>query len=173
MEKLYSHILGTPVMEDDEIRPLTTVKDVVMDPDRGMLLALVVDVSRNMVIAPIDILSWGRAIRIHNGGVIIEGEEVVRIAEVLKRGISIFHNKVFTEEGVYLGRVFDFSLDNKSLSLNNLYIQKTFMGIIRLDSRIIPAKEIVEITSEKIIVKSDMKVIKEEAAAVSTESAAV
>ncbi len=161
MEKLYSKIVGTPVFDDDFGRPVTTIKDIVLDPEDGKVVALVTNVSKNLVVSPVDILSWQEVVRIHNKNAIVNGEEILRVDRVQKSGIKIFHNKVYTKEEKYLGIVADFSIDSNSLTLNKLFIAKTFLGLVRYESRIMSAKKIVEILPDKIIVESDIETVKE------------
>ena len=161
MEKLYSNIIGTPVYEDDAHRPFTTVKDLIIDPESGNMLGVVVNFRNNMLIAPIDVISWGEAVRVDHRGVVAEGDEILRVSEVLKRDIHIPYSKVFSSDGIFLGNVFDYSIDNKSWKLNKLFVQKVFLGLIRFETRIIPASEIVEIVQEKIIVQNNVKAVKE------------
>ncbi len=161
MEKMYSHILGTPVYEDDALRPVTSVKDVVMDPENGKMAALVVNINRALIITPIDIYSWGDTIKINNRENIISAKEVMRVEELLKRNVRIFGNKVYNKEGDYLGKVYDFTLDSSNFNLNKIYVSKTFFGLLKLSSRIIAAKNIIEILPEKIVV-NDLSTVKEE-----------
>lgn len=162
MQRLYSKIVGTPIFEEDFGRPVTTIKDLVIDPENGKVLALVVDISRNRVIAPIDIYSWTEVIKIHNGEAIIEGSEILRVDSVQKSGAKVIRNKVFTKDGVYLGRVVDYTIDSTGLCLDKIFSAKVILGMLRYDSRIIPAKNILEILPNKIIVKGNTEEVKEE-----------
>lgn len=162
MERLFSNIIGTPVVDDDVKHPITTVRDVLIDPERGKLIALVVDVNRNLVIAPVDILAWGDTIRIPAHDAIVEGSEILRVTEVQKRNIKIFHNKVVTKKNEYIGKVVDFSIDANDLSLKKLYTAKDILGLVRYDSRIIPSKIIEKILPGKIIVKMNIVNLPEE-----------
>lgn len=166
MERLFTNIIGTPVVDDDFKRPIAIVRDVIMDPERGCLVALVVDVSRNLVIAPMDILAWGDRIRIPAHDAIVEGGEIFRVAEVQKMGIKIFHNKVMTRKKEYIGNVIDFSIDSQDLKLKKLYTSKNILGLVRYDSRIIPARNIEEILPHKIIVKRNVQPVYEKSRAV-------
>lgn len=161
MEKFYSNIVGTSVYEEDSLRPFTTIKDLIIDPERGDTLGIVVDINKNMLISPIDVVNWGESIVVDHRGVVSEGNDILRVEEILKRNIHIPHSKVFSEDGDSLGSVFDYSIDNKSWKLNKICVHKVFLGLIRMDTRIIPAKEIVEITEGKIVVKNNIKTIKE------------
>lgn len=160
MEKFYTKIIGTPVYIDGP-RPLTTIKDVIVDPEQGKLLAFVVNQSKNLIITPMDILSWGEVIHIHSSDVIIDGKEVLKIEEVQKTNIHIFHSRVETKSGKYLGKVYDLSIDSTTFMLQKLFVAKGLLGLFRYDSRIIVAKNILEILPNKIVVKEDLKKIKE------------
>ncbi|MFA7685894.1 MAG: PRC-barrel domain-containing protein [Candidatus Gracilibacteria bacterium] len=172
VERLFTNILGTPVVDDDFKRPIAFVRDVLIDPERGNLIALVVDISRNLVVAPIDILAWGEAIRVPAHDAIVEGKEIFRVAEVQKNGIRIFHNRVETKKKEYIGNVVDFSIDSQSLTLRKLYTSKSILGLLRYDHRIIPAKNIEEVFPKKIIVKENAQHVYQESKAMIEEAVA-
>ncbi|MBL4694004.1 PRC-barrel domain-containing protein [Candidatus Gracilibacteria bacterium] len=160
MEKFYSKIIGTPILAEEGFRPIASVKDVVMDPERGKVIAFVVD--KGKVIVPFDVLSWGDAIRVHDHDAIVESEDVLRVKEVQDSGVKISGNKVETEEGKVLGKVLDFSVNSKTMEIKKLYVGRTILGLIKFETRLIPAKNIIEVLEDKIIVKDDMAVVREE-----------
>lgn len=151
------------MVEDDNLRPITTVKDVIIDPERGKLIALIVDSGRNLIITPMDILSWHDVIQVHDRDVIVEGSEILRVEAVQKSGVKFFQNKVENKDGKYLGKVVDFSIDTHLMDLKKLFVAKGFLALFRYESRIIPAKNILEVLQDKIIVKDDIAVVKQEA----------
>ncbi len=155
MEKYFTKIVRTPVVEDDGVRPITTVKNLLIDPETGNVIALVVNENKNLIILPMDVLSWGEAVHVHHRDCIVESDEVLRVINVLKLGINIFGNKVFTKSGKPLGNVYDFSIDTNTMTLKKLFTAKGFLSLFRYDSRIIPAKNIIEILKNKIVVKND------------------
>ena len=159
MERSYSKIIGTPIFNDNT-RPLTTVRDLIIDPATGKILAFVVNINKKLIVTPLDVLSWGENIKVHNGDAIIDANEVLRVENVLKNQIKVLSNKVYTKNGEYLGKVIDYSVDNKSYLLKNLFISKGFLGLIRYQSRIIPYKDIIEIKRDKIIIRDILKKIK-------------
>ncbi|MFA5820546.1 MAG: PRC-barrel domain-containing protein [Candidatus Gracilibacteria bacterium] len=161
MEKLYTKILHTPVREEDEVRPITTVKDLIVDPENGAVVGVVVNLNAKLIVAPHDILSFGDTIFVHGREVIVPAEDVLRVDNVLKKGVKIFHNKVVTESGKELGIVADFSIDTKSLIMQKIFVAKSVFGLVHYDQRIIPAKNIVEVKADKIIVKDDLATVKE------------
>jgi len=161
MEQLLSEIIGTPVMVED-VRPLTSVKNLVIDNESGKILAFVVDAHKNKIIAPIDVIEWRRRIiRIHNHESIIDGDEVLRVKKVQETNIKILGSKVETVDGLELGRVYDYSVDNKNLCLKNLYVAKGIVMFFRYEKKIISWKHIVEILPGKIIVKDGLAQTKE------------
>lgn len=163
VEKLFSNIVGTAVVDDDG-HLITTVRDVVIDPESGKLIALVVDISRNLVIAPMDILSFGDVVRVPAHDAVVDGKEILRVAEVQKRHTYIFHNRVEAKNGEYIGNVIDFSIDSRDLHLKKIYTAKSLIGFFRYDQRIIPAKLIEKILHDKIIVKENMNTVREKQA---------
>ena len=160
MERLYSDIIGMGVYEDDMPRPVTTVQDIIMDYERGELIAFVV--GRNKIVTPVDVLSFSNGIRINSADNIGDVSDVLRVEEILKSGVRIAQNKVETEGGEELGKVFDFAVDDKTYEFRKLYVAKGFLGLFRYDSRIIPSKNIIEILPDKIVVKDKFESVKEE-----------
>lgn len=168
MEKFFTKIIGTPVYDDSSM-PLTTIKDVLMDPENGKVLAFIVDVGKKSVIVPRDVESWQEAIKIHYSDVIIDGRDVLRVDEALKMNVPVFHNKVFAKNGKYLGTVNDFSINTEFMVLDKLYVSRGFLGLVRFESRIIPFNNILEILPDKIIVKNDVGEVREKEAKVTME----
>ncbi|MEK7673528.1 MAG: PRC-barrel domain-containing protein [Patescibacteria group bacterium] len=156
MEKFYSKILGMPVIEEDAMRPFTSITDVVMDPANGKLLAFVVNANRNQIILPMDIIGWNDAVHINSRDSIIDGNESLRVQKVQEGGVRIIHNKVETQGGTELGKVYDFVIDPHTFELRKLFVAKGFLNLFRFDSRIISAKNIIEILKDKIVVKEDL-----------------
>lgn len=160
MERFYTKIVGIPVVEDDSIRALTTVKDVLTDPESGKVIAFVVDVGRNLVITPLDVISWHDVVHIRSRDEIIPGDDIARVQTVQKNGSKIFHNRVETRAGKYLGRVVDFSIDSNLMTLKRLFVAKDVLGLVRYDSRVVVAKNILEVLPDKIVVKDDLGTVK-------------
>lgn len=163
MEKLYSEIIGTPVFEDDAPRPFTTVKDLVLDPEmRGKLIAFVVGGGRGRILSPVDVISWGNVMKVHRASDVTDAANVLRVDEVLKRGVRFDEAVVETEKGESLGRVYDYGVNNKTFDLRRIFVAKSFLGLLRYESRIIPAKDIIEVLADKIVVKEGARTVKEE-----------
>lgn len=163
MEKLYSEIIGTPVFEDDAPRPFTTVRDLVLDPEmRGKLIAFVVNGGRGRILSPVDVISWGNVMKVHSASDVTEVENILRVDAVLKNDTKFDGALVETEKGENLGRVFDFVINTKTFDLRRIFVAKSFLGLLRYESRIISAKDIVEVLVDKIVVKEGTRKVKEE-----------
>lgn len=172
MELLYSKILGTPVISDGP-RPLTSVEDLLLDPDNGTVVAFIVNAGKNLMISPVDVLEWNAsAVHVGHSFVIIEAEEVVRVSRIQEDGRRFYRNKVYTKNGLYLGLVYDFSVDSKSEGLKKLYVAKDFLGLLRWDKRIIGWQNVLEVRADRVIVRGGMAKAEEEKVVVGTEATA-
>ncbi len=157
----YSNIVGTLVFEDDSPRPVAIVKDLVMDPDKGALIAFVLNQNKQLVVSPMDVISFKQVMKINNADNVVEASEILRVSEVLKSERPIYGAKVFTKSGEYLGKVFDFSIDAKTYDLNKIFVAKDILGLFRYNSLIIAAKNIIEVKPYKITVKDNKEPEKE------------
>lgn len=161
MEKLFSKIVGTPIYIDDNLRPVSKVKDVLVDPTNGKILGIFTDTNQKKFISYLDILRWGDIVRINDVSVIIDAHDVLRVEHILKSGIMIYRNNVETQEGEHLGKVMDYSVDVNNSQLKKLYVSRELLGMFRFSSRIINAKDIVEVLKDKIVVKDNLAFVKE------------
>ena len=92
MQKLYTDLIGTPVYEEySPASPLTYVRDLIIDPETGKLLAFLVKNSR--IIVPADISYINSALFIPDRDRIIHFSEVLRVADVLKKRITLWWNR--------------------------------------------------------------------------------
>lgn len=84
-----------------------------------------------------------------------EVNDVVKIKEALKVRAKIIGEKVFTESDQYLGRVNDGTVDVTSYTLERIYVNPP-LSLKRMTKQImIPAKKIIEIKKDKIIVSDE------------------
>lgn len=160
MEKFFSKIVGTPILCDDNLRPVASVRDIVIDPENGKVLGLFTDLRQKKIISAIDILSWGDYVKINDLSAIIDANNIMRVEQIINSDRKIFRNNVETKGGEYIGKVVDFSINLKTMELNTIYVTKEFLGLVRFSSRIIKAKDIIEVLSDKIIVKDGLALVK-------------
>jgi uncharacterized protein YrrD len=155
MERLFRQNIGNPVIAEDIKGPIGVLRDFVVDTENGKIVAIVLNKKKNLVVGERDIVSFTVFPRINSKEALIEGEDLVRVNNIQKKGIYIIDAKVFTEKGKYLGDCYDYSFDDNSLKLKKIFIAKNFLFFFSIDERIIPIEEIIEIKRDKIIVKDD------------------
>ncbi|MCA9373898.1 MAG: PRC-barrel domain-containing protein [Candidatus Gracilibacteria bacterium] len=152
MEKYYRQTIGLPVISHSR-QPLTRVRDVIIDTDKGKIVGFFVMGGSNHVVAPIDILEWNSVIMINDQEDIIEPDEVHTIREALKKDATIFKKRVYTKSGDYLGKVLDFGMNSQLYELTVIIVSKAFLSLFFWDKKIISSKDIIRIKPDRIIVK--------------------
>lgn len=143
-------------MSRDSAKPVARVFDVILDPTSGNFVALSVHPALRRVVGARDIISWSPVITVRDSESLIEPSEVVRIQKVLDLHTTFMKNRVETESGKYLGRVYDFLLDVNLGALLKIMVAPNFLGIVRWNERVIPAGEIIRTEPERIVVKDDL-----------------
>lgn len=156
MEKLYSEIANMPILVEDAKRPVGRVRDLVIDPENGNLVAFAVNSARTKIIVPRDVEKLGHYLLIRDRDDICASDEILRVKEVLNSNVRILKSRVFTARGEYLGRVYDYAVDITFGKLKKIFAAKSLFGVLRFFERIISAKYILEIKPGKIIVKDSL-----------------
>jgi len=142
-----------PVFTPDSLRPIYNVQDLIFDPVNGAVIAF--EVGGGLVVTPMDVLSMKQGILIKGREDVVGIDDVLRVRRVVDERMGIMGKKVVTSGGKTLGKVVDLTIDDKGLILNKLYTAKVFLGVLQRDSRVIPAKNIVEVRADCVIVKDD------------------
>jgi sporulation protein YlmC with PRC-barrel domain len=152
MKKWFTDILGSPIMVRRTPFRLGRMLEMVVDPDKGTLIALVT--TGRQVIAPVDLgpYSYGRFL-VRDPDILLEMDELIRLKTIPSGKRRLFGKKVVTKSGKKLGRVYDLAFEMETLSLIQILVCKRFLYIWDLEKRIIGFKQIHEITEEEIIVK--------------------
>jgi uncharacterized protein YrrD len=101
-------IIGLPIVSLAEGVRVGEIKDIVFDPDRRTIAALVVSEAtwrRDAEIVPIDrVRSFGRdAVTIHNLGGLVKSRSDADLTKLLLSGVKLDGLLVMTEGGNYLG----------------------------------------------------------------------
>jgi len=165
MHRFASEFIDKKILLKHEGMIAGVVEEVIINPENGDFLGLVVRVSTKkreyLVVPEKDIQGINREyVLIKNADVLAEENEVVRIKSARDQRIQIEKNKVYTVSNYYLGRVNDYTIDLISAKLSRLYIQPT--GISKLARcQIIEAKRIVSIKKNRITVDDSVASLKE------------
>lgn len=140
------------VAENGQI--LSRILDLCLNTDNGKVVGFLMAPSGQTVVAPIDVIEWDNSLMIHDQDDIIPSVEIHQVADVSERNIRILGNKVITKDGTYLGKVTNYAVHSKFLTLTKIIVSKSFLGIIRFSRLIIGSKDIIEIKKDAIIVKN-------------------
>ena len=159
MERSYLQTIGLPIVTNHG-QTMGRVTDIVLNTETGKVVGFLVSGGGRKVVSPIDILSWDSAIFIHGEEDVVEIEDVHQVKNALEKNIGIMRKRVVTAGGDYLGRVMDFSIENKFFTLTKLAVSKIVLGFIYTSRKIINAREIVEIKKDVIVVKNLLEPIK-------------
>jgi len=166
MLKLASTIIGLPIKNIRDGLNLGEVRDFVVDPVDGEILAISLKphlFSSLKIISLIDIREINpEMVIVDSSDVLSEPEEVIRVKEVLGSGIKILKNKVVTESGQKLGEVYDFTFDLIEKELSRIYVKGNFIKeLLSLSELIIPKEKIIKITPKAIYVEDGVIGVKE------------
>lgn len=152
MLQTFRKTLGLPIREVIQKNVFGIVRDIIVNPNNGLILALAVAPGQKVL--PVqDIQKITRkAILVADQEALAEPGDIVRIAEVLRLQTPILRNKVFTVSGQFLGRVIDFEFQTKGMLLTKINVAKKFL-FFKLESKIISQQQIITIKPTKIIVR--------------------
>lgn len=159
MVKFISQILSAKALLFQERLMVGEVSRVLIDPKDGALVGIEIKGENEeevRYIPPTEIKGFG------NGLVLIKdlnslstADEVIKIKEVLDQKIEIIKSKVYFEDGRYLGRVDDATINLKISTLEKIYVNPRLSTKFFSECLIISAKSIVKIEPKKITIKDD------------------
>jgi len=156
MVKEYSSIIGTPVLHYEDGALLAAVQDVIVDTDTGKIEGVWVKPLTlpiaDAVIQVQDITEWKKNIYIKNESVISEPADIIKITDILSKNTVVIGNSVKNQEGKNYGKVFDLTFDAGSYYIRQIYVQKSILGFINFDKRILAYDTIIEILQDAIII---------------------
>lgn len=160
MDKRAREIIGLPVVTMNRGTKIYDVEDLVMDPDRGQVLALVVQGSSLFQSARA--VPFGRINVIGQDAVVIpDGRAVIDVNRdpVLKR----LYNKqvvrglrVLTDDGRRLGTVADMTLDSKTGEVKGYYVSLGFGSTVGQGTRLLPAERVISMGQRVMFVPADV-----------------
>lgn len=149
----FSTAVGLQLVEETEDQPIATVSGILLHPDLGKVEGFFVRVpsffrSEELFLATLDIVHWGKRIRIRSGEVLSPAEEFVRLHPLLQEKRTILHQKIVAESGQALGVCRDVQFDTHLFLLEWIFPRKVFRWM-----RPIPASSIVIVREDAIIVR--------------------
>lgn len=160
MLKLYSQLIGLPVIVRGSSRKLARVFHLVLDPDRGQVVALVT--ARGKVISPMDLAPFhGEKWEVVQEDVFLDEEELVRLKTIEPKRRWLVGKRVVDQSGNDLGVVNDLILEMNTLSLHQLVAGKSHWMSLGREKRLISSKDIVQVTEKMIVVRDTVAESKE------------
>jgi sporulation protein YlmC with PRC-barrel domain len=165
MIRQYSKIIGTHVLSHAEGDMLAMVEDLIVHPDTGKVEGFWVKpktLPLSHAVLPMEgVVAWKRSLYVKDDQSLSEPEEVIRIADILSRKAYFVGNKVKTESGTPLGKVFDLDFDDRKMFLRYLFVRKS-LSLFRPAVRFVPYDSIIQVLPEVIVVKDEEeKTVKE------------
>ena len=152
MHLLYSQAIGTEIIDDVDHRIQGIVDDILIDPDKGKIVGLLVMVKvapEQYLLQTQDILAWGKRIHVRSEDVLGPAEEFVRFQQLLSDERTIVGQRIQTEHKRYLGKCVDVQFNTERLNIEWIFPRKFIRRGIAL-----PATDILEVIPEAIVVKS-------------------
>lgn len=149
-------IKGAKVYDSDG-HLIAFLERVLIDPDNGRVLALQAQLRGDNLISPYDVIAWkqshltlGQHYQFHSP------EDLVRVAKLLQsKSPDLLGKKVRTENHQSLGEVTAYSINTDHFLLASVTAQKGFW-FWKWSTRLIHYNQIVEITSQEVIVKDSL-----------------
>lgn len=158
MQKLASEFVKTNVITKKERVILGSLKEVLINPDDGKAIGIMIYLAsrrKNMVANTSSVVGFGMDfVMIESVDSISPPDEIIRIKEVLDKEIFILKSSVYSEDGHYLGKVYDYSVNLLAMKLSRIYVKKKYVLNPFPRSSIISENDIIKIEKGKIIVKS-------------------
>lgn len=116
--------------------------------------------SRDSLILPAreirDLISKGLVVDDQDS--ITDPKDLVRMKKIIDINFELVGKSVVTDSKKRLGKVQDYSVDDKSLYIQKLYVNPSLLRGINKSQLIIDRTQIIEITNKKVIVKdADVK----------------
>lgn len=156
-----SRLIDCPILSLHVGGEIARVTELIMNPNNLKIIAFRVEgpLVRDDVgdILPIESV---REFSLHGAIVdsineLIDGEEVVRVRDILKLNFSLTGLKVITKKKVKLGKVSDFILDTSSWQVHQIIVQRPLMKSFLDPELILPRQKIVEVNDYEVIVKDE------------------
>jgi sporulation protein YlmC with PRC-barrel domain len=161
MNKFASELVMKPVLVKQAIQSgegalVGLVNQLIINPDNGELAGLIIregfGKKKLKTLAAKDIIGISSEFYlVPNYESLGEMDEIVRLKQIMDRGIGITGNAVYTESGTYLGRVFDYTIDLRHFMISRIYVgSKRFKSFTK--QHIIGYKQIISIEKDRITV---------------------
>jgi sporulation protein YlmC with PRC-barrel domain len=157
MQKFASNLIGASVFVFQERYSVGKVIKVVVNEHNLNIELLEVDIpkSQKHYILTKDIKSTlDSLVIVESLQDLSESEDLIRQEELIKTGFSLIGAKIKTQEGKYIGKVKDFTIDYNSLKTLKLHATASLRRRILNERYIIDIKDVIEVKNKAVIIKN-------------------
>lgn len=133
------------------------IAQAIVNPSDLRICALLCNTAsarQRQLLLPSDVLHVDqRQVIINSATDLIAPHEIWRLQPLLKLNYSPLRKGVYTESGKRLGIVYDFSFETENWYIHKLHVRPGLFGTVRRDQPFIDRRQIIEITTHKIVVQ--------------------
>ena len=151
----YTSLIGKPVIDIQNQSQVGEICDFIFDGDDFGIKAIIVS-QKSLFAVTKKVIAAADIVHILKDGIIIENEmslsdidELPRIKNLYEKKFFGADQKVRTESGQSIGHIYDYLIDNRTLSIAKFYTKKMF------DERIISITRIVSFEGKTITIKDE------------------
>jgi len=156
-----SRLIGCPILSLHVGGVIAHVSDIIIDPNDLKIIGF--RVSGPLIRGDVgDVLPINSVREFSRAGMIIDsidelvdGEEVIRIRDILNLNFSLPGLKVVSVSKSKLGKVSDYIVNSDSWDIHQLIVQRPIMKALLDPELIIPRSEIVEVNDYQVVVKDE------------------
>jgi uncharacterized protein YrrD len=158
--------INTPVVSIRDSKKVAQVLDFIVDPSNGSIVGVVVGkkglfFKKYIIIPGVDVREISsKAVIIDDVKSIVPQKEVLQLDMILKSKVKILGSKVINTEGRYIGRVYDYAIDD-FFNLAKLYVNPPISNIL-VNQFIIDSSDILDIKKDVIVIQENNKVMETE-----------
>ena len=158
MMVLSSALKNKPVASVQSGHKVATTADMIIDPRNLKVFAFKVTSpkSPNLVLHTEDVRNvtpQGLVID-HNNQLMTFDEDLVRLNEVAKINFVLIDKPVYTDDKKKIGKVSDFATETQDFMIMKLHVTRSLFKSFGSSQLIIDRSQIVQITDDRIVVKS-------------------
>lgn len=162
-----SKLMGTPVLSLQTGAPIGYVAKAIINPEDLQIIALelngpIIGNSESNLLDTSSIREYSTyGIVVDSIDELISPEDVIKISEIMQLNFNLINLKVETQKGSKLGHIIDYTISSDNLLVQQLIVKRPLIKSLVDPELTIPRTEIVEISDYKIIIKDEVKTIKE------------
>ena len=151
--------LGLPIISLATSHKIGSIEDFIIEKQNGVVIGVIglrygFLKRKNKVISFVDMRELSeKALVVDSEDVLVDQQEILEIDRNIKAGIKIIGSKVYSIQGQYFGKVFDYLIDDY-FQVSKIYIYPPIYNV--LENQLIIARDrIVKTVKGKIIINTD------------------